>query len=67
MKTNKLGIEVTRPTQELIIMRGIPGAVEIKESTIHGKGVFAISKILKNTIFEIDIITIKKKRKFQIV
>lgn len=26
MKTNKLGIEVTRPTQELIIMRGIPGA-----------------------------------------
>lgn len=26
MKTNKLGIEVTKPTQELIIMRGIPGA-----------------------------------------
>lgn len=26
MKTNKLGILVTRPTQELIIMRGIPGS-----------------------------------------
>lgn len=26
MKTNKLGVVVTRPDQELIIMRGIPGA-----------------------------------------
>jgi predicted kinase len=26
MKTNKIGIEITRPTQELIVMRGIPGA-----------------------------------------
>lgn len=26
MKTNKLGVAVTRPTQKLIIMRGIPGA-----------------------------------------
>jgi predicted kinase len=42
MVTNSLGIKVTRPTQELIVMRGIPGAGKstkakslVREGVIH--------------------------------
>jgi hypothetical protein len=62
MKTNIKGVLITRPTQELVIMRGIPGSVEVRESTIHGRGVFANSKLLKNTVFEIPILPIVKKK-----
>jgi SET domain-containing protein len=63
MKTNKnsLNISITKPNQVLIIMRGIPGSVEVRESTVHGRGVFANSKLLKNTVFEIPILPIVKK------
>ena len=61
MKTNSRGVVITRPDQILIVMRGIPGAVEVRDSTIHGRGVFANSKLLKNTVFEIPILPIVKK------
>ncbi len=61
MKKNTFCVDVTRPTQILVIMRGIPGSVEIKESLIHGKGVFATSEIVKGTIFEFDVIPVNKK------
>ena len=42
MATNSLGVKVTRPTQELIVMRGIPGAGKstkaktlVREGVIH--------------------------------
>ena len=42
MTTNSLGVKVTRPTQELIVMRGIPGAGKstkaktlVREGVIH--------------------------------
>jgi predicted kinase len=39
MKTNSLGIEITRPTQVLIIMRGIPGSGKSTEAKrIVGNG-----------------------------
>lgn len=60
MKTNSRGVAITRPDQVLIIMRGIPGAVEVRESTVHGRGVFVNSKLLKNTVFEIPILPVVK-------
>lgn len=39
MKTNKLGVLVTRPDQELIVMRGIPGAGKsTRAKQLVGKG-----------------------------
>ena len=42
LKTNSLGVAITRPNQELIIMRGIPGAGKstkakslVREGVIH--------------------------------
>jgi hypothetical protein len=39
---NALGVLVSRPTQELIVMRGIPGSLNFK-NILRGIGVFGMN------------------------